>query len=195
MEVLDERSAFLRFGGENAQIGACSVLLRAPVQFSLVFEAGEASHVFRFYEEQKTVLSVFYEGIRLTAVNYAGPETIQRFVEDIQKTELKFNIRASVDGQELFVMEIDSVDKRGFLGLSNLVWAIAGGAGCVVLLSLVLIVVVACGRRRQKARRHYQRTEISMGPFPPQELEVCVGECADARESTPVQASRRRSTK
>lgn len=113
-------------------------------------------------------------------------------MEDIQNTELSYSVRASVDGNELFVMEIGSVDKRGFLGLSNLVWAIAGGAGCVVLLSVVLITAVACGRRRQKARRHYQRTEISMGPFPPQELEVCVGEYADAWAQTPVQASRRR---
>lgn len=73
---MDEKSAFLRLGGENAQIEACSTLLRAPVQFSLTFEAGENTHVFRFYEERRTVLSVFYEGVRLTAVNYAGPETV-----------------------------------------------------------------------------------------------------------------------
>lgn len=125
------------------------------------------------------MLGVFYEGVRLTAVNYAGPQTVQRFVSDIQDDELNCRVHASVDGNDVFSMDIDNVSKRGFFTSDNLMYIIAGGAGCVVLISVVTIITVFCVRRKQERRNRYQRTEISMGPFPRQELEVCAGEYSD----------------
>lgn len=84
VEVTDDRTAVLRLDGENADIDACAALLQRPVQFWLTFETGETNHIFKFYEEQKTVMGVFYEGVWLTAANYAGPQTVQRFVADVQ---------------------------------------------------------------------------------------------------------------
>lgn len=86
-----------------------------------------------------------------------------------------------MDGDEIFSMRIDAVSERGFFSPGNLVYIVAGGAGCVIVISAIVVIAVACARRAKSDRRRYQRTEISMGPFPPQELEMCAGEYSDAR--------------
>lgn len=156
------------------------------MQFHLAFEVGEVSHVFKFYEEQKTILGVFYEGVRLTTVNYAGPRTVRDFVTDVHNPAVERRVRASVDGNELFSMEIDGVSKRFFTS-SNLMYIVAGSAGCVVLISIITIIVVSCVRRKTEVKHRYQRTEISMGTFPRQELEVCAGEYSDIYAQNPCE--------